>query len=945
MTILLRKHGLLHRGLVLLLWFAPAAFLWPLFGPGVRESFGPFGGTGGQVARIFAFSIFCFIYYEFLLPEFEGFLHNMRAPGEKKREEFLRRCLNVSTGGEIVKETVDRLAAQLGTFHVVAVHYDSSGQPVVTGGGSEYERFLLRPQSLPRGPVRTARDILQTHPDLYTFMEEHAMKSLLPIRHADHLLAVFFLGEGRTEGGDTETLGTALDIVPALAGVFYRNRLAFIRQRRKALAEELQEAEYRKDLLLSNVSHEMKTPLTTILGMVEILLYAWIDDESANAEYFRIVALEARRLKELLEDLEIAAGITPREDPTSLQIKSMLKTKLGRLSHLIEERGMKVQWRLDLPNDRPGRNARLYLPVMIRHLLSNAIRFNNTGQATIQIAGRQDERTNLLELVIRDNGPGIELDQLKHVTDPFYRVDSELTYEVPGIGLGLYLVKTLARKLGGSFQIQSDAGQGTVVTLGLPLYSEGDNLRVYEDLERMRVTFQSLGLHLHVTDSNNRSRPEQETGELQWSGEVSGPAGPAFHASIYGQARPEILTLARHSLEILARMDYRESELEDLSDEMGYNYEELALLSGLTERLAMLEDARTAIDAAVSEAAELVNFNRAFLAEFSGKDLLHLTWSTSARDRTGRELPPDMTALCRNALDQGQNIQEEMDRSLLVILPLLPYSERPAVIVFERFNLKNAFTTIDISFLDAVAVQLAGKLQNLRYTEQEKYLRRVFQRFTPPRVVESVMSKNETAPLASRHTGAILYADFSDFSVLADEMAPEEAIELLDEFLGYMTAPLREENGSVENFTGNGLLAMFFPDLGLENLIVRAVRAALKMQTNRVNFSRARAAQDRPTFMAGIGIHFGTGLIGETGTDRARYSTVIGEAVQIAARLAHRAVRTEAGILVTEPVYRECRDFFTFQNTEYNIREIPGSLYRAFVPGADPGHEAPIRLF
>lgn len=931
-----RQQGFAHRLLSLVLWLAPLALVWPLWSLDLP-------GWQGEALRFGLFALVLCGYYEFVRPELDGWLHFMRGQGEKSREEFHLRCLDVSTGGEIVKETIDRFSDLLGTKHAVGVHYDSTGQPVVTGGGSEYERFLLRPHGLPGRPVRNPDEIRQSHPELHSFMEEHAMKSMLPIRHGDLLLAIFFLGEPLRELRNREVFRTAADIVAPLAGVYYRNRMAYIHKRMRMIEADLRDAEYRKDLLLSNVSHEMKTPLTTILGMVEILLYAWIDDESANAEYFKIVSLEARRLKELLEDLQIAAGIIPREHPSSARVRSMIKAKLADLSHLIEDRGMKVEWRLGLGDDKPGRNARLYLPVIIRHLLTNAIRFNSSGRATITISGDQNEESRELKLVIKDNGPGIEFDQLKHVTDPFYRVDSELTYEVPGIGLGLFLVKTLTRKLGGTFRIDSDAGRGTEVILGVPLYSEGDNLRVYDDLERMRRMFRRVGLRLHVSDLGQ----QQGTGieeDLLWSGNVEGPAGPAFRASIYGEGRPEILDLARQSLELLARMDWRESELEDLTDEIGYNYEELALLSGLSEKLAMLEDSRNAVDMAVQEAAELVHFNRAFLAEWQGENG-SLTWSTSARDRIGHELPSDIAAVCQRVLGGRENAQEEMDRSLLVILPLLPYSERPAVLVFERYNLKNPFTTIDINFLDAVATQLAGKLQNLRYTGEEKYLRRIFQRFTPPRIVESIMKNHREPPTASRRMGAILYADFSDFAGLADELGPEEAVDLLNEFLGYMTSPLREEQGSVENFYGDGLVAMFYQDPGRENLIVRAVRAALKMQTNRLAFNRARSAQDRPTFAAGIGVHFGSGLLGEAGTDRSRFSTVIGEAVRVAARLAHRAARTKAGILVTEPVFRECQDFFTFQNTEYNIREIPGTLYRAFVPGADPGGNAPIRLF
>ena len=935
------RQGPVHRLLMVLAWIAPVLFIWPFFlnpAPDILPAMPP--ALAFALRLILMVAVFAW-YYETVRPELEGLLHFVRTRRQKEREEFQQRCLSVSTGGEIIKETLDRLAALLDTRHVVAVHYDSTGHPVVTGGGSEYERFLLHPQSLPEASARNAEDLRRRNPELFSFMEEHAMKSVVPLRQDDLLLAVFFLGESLQGQRERDTLRALRDVRPPLARVYYRNRLEYIQRSMELLESELRDAEYRKDLLLSNVSHEMKTPLTTILGMVEILLYAWIDDEKANAEYFKIVSLEARRLKELLEDLQIAAGITPREDPSSRQVKSMLKAKLGSLAHLLEDRGMKVEWRLNLPNDRPGRNARLYLPIIVRHLLTNAIRFNSTGQATIQIAGNQSEDTNLLQIVIKDNGPGIELDQLQHVTDPFYRVDSELTYEVPGIGLGLFLVKTLTRKLEGTFHIDSDAGSGTEVTLGIPLYSEGDNLRVYEDLEKMRKIFERAGLRLHVTDTD-RPPPEisdDEDEDLLWAGNIEGPAGPAFHATIFGQTRPEILNLARQSLELLARMDWREAELQDLTEEIGYNYEELSLLSALSEKLSMREDARNTIDIAVQDAAELVNFNRSFVAEFTDKDQLSLTWSTSARDQIGRELPEDIRSVCQRAINQRQNIQEEMDRSLLVILPLMPFSDRPAVMVFERFNLKNPFTSIDINFLDAVATQLAGKLQNLRYTDREKYLRRIFQRFTPARVVDSVMNSNVEPPGASRRVGAILYADFSDFSRLSDEMAPEDAMELLNEFLGYMIAPLTEEQGSVENFFGIGMVALFYQDPGRENLIVRAVRAALKMQTNRAAFNRARSSQDRPTLMTGIGIHYGASLLGEAGSDRSRFSTVIGEAVQVAARLAHRATHIDTGILVTEAVFHECRDFFSFQDTQYNIREIPGILYRAFVPGSDPGSQ------
>jgi len=219
---------------------------------------------------------------------------------------------------------------------------------------------------------------------------------------------------------------------------------------------------------VANVSHELKTPLTSIKGLVETLLGGALEDPGHNRRFVSLIDEDAQRLSRLIDDLLELSQIESKAAPLRLQPV--------RLSGLIEELApafqpqlQKHQVTLDLamPPQTPqvqGNPERLRQVFV--NLIDNAIKFNKPG-GRIMIAARRVGPS--LEITVEDTGVGIPEQDVPRIFERFYRVDKARSRELGGTGLGLAIVKHLVDLHRGTVSVRSRPGHGCVFTLTLPL--------------------------------------------------------------------------------------------------------------------------------------------------------------------------------------------------------------------------------------------------------------------------------------------------------------------------------------------------------------------------------------------------------------------------------------------------------------------------------------------
>lgn len=229
------------------------------------------------------------------------------------------------------------------------------------------------------------------------------------------------------------------------------------------------EAERRLDRLqedfIATVSHELLTPLGFIKGYATTLLRddtIWDDD--TRREFLTIIDEEADRLRELIENLmdssRLQAG-TLRMSFQPLRLDTFLKDMMQRAKSQDED----VHVELDI--DAPG----LQIPAdptrlaqVLDNLLSNAMKYA-PGSPVYVILGKEDQ---VAHITVKDNGPGIPPEHIKHLFERFYRVPSS-NITIRGTGLGLFIVRRIVEAHGGEIKVESVVGRGTAFHIYLPL--------------------------------------------------------------------------------------------------------------------------------------------------------------------------------------------------------------------------------------------------------------------------------------------------------------------------------------------------------------------------------------------------------------------------------------------------------------------------------------------
>ncbi|MGC9977045.1 MAG: ATP-binding protein [Syntrophales bacterium] len=219
---------------------------------------------------------------------------------------------------------------------------------------------------------------------------------------------------------------------------------------------------------VANVTHEIKTPLTAIIGFIETLERGAIKEEATAKKFLHIISENAHRLGRLVDDLLLLSSIelgerTLRFENISIasvidSVLPMFETKAAEKSLTVDKRipdGLPVIWA-----DRDG------MAQILVNILDNAVKFTPSG-GKISISALQDN-SGFVVVRVTDTGTGIQKSEIPRLGERFYRADKARSRELGGTGLGLSIVKHLVKAHKGSIDIESQVGKGTTVSLAFP---------------------------------------------------------------------------------------------------------------------------------------------------------------------------------------------------------------------------------------------------------------------------------------------------------------------------------------------------------------------------------------------------------------------------------------------------------------------------------------------
>ncbi|MFH1359665.1 MAG: PAS domain S-box protein [Candidatus Omnitrophota bacterium] len=242
-----------------------------------------------------------------------------------------------------------------------------------------------------------------------------------------------------------------------------------ITEEKKAKEELIQakiaaeEANNSKSLFLANVSHEVRTPLNAILGMVDMTLDTPLNDE--QKENLITVKDASHNLLDLINDIldlsRIEAGKV-RLEVVDFSLRDVIKNVCRGLHVLARNKGLDLEWQADdgVPDNLKGDPVRLRQVII--NLVNNAIKFTSKGKVSVDVQLKSQEKDDcVLIFSINDTGIGIPQDKLELIFDAFTQADDSITRRYGGTGLGLAICKRLVSLMGGDINVESQEKKGS----------------------------------------------------------------------------------------------------------------------------------------------------------------------------------------------------------------------------------------------------------------------------------------------------------------------------------------------------------------------------------------------------------------------------------------------------------------------------------------------------
>jgi two-component system phosphate regulon sensor histidine kinase PhoR len=221
----------------------------------------------------------------------------------------------------------------------------------------------------------------------------------------------------------------------------------------------------RRDFV-ANVSHELKTPLTSIKGFVETLLAGAIDDKENNRHFLEVIRDHSNRLDTLINDLLALSYIESKEarlEPVEISLKGLTDEILSGFTTQVKEKNLKIH------NEIAGtvliRADKDKIEQVFVNLIGNAIKFNKEN-GFIKIYSQDSD--GCIKIIVEDSGIGIPEKDISRIFERFYRVDKARSRQLGGTGLGLSIVKHIVELHGGLVGVDSTEGIGSKFWFTLP---------------------------------------------------------------------------------------------------------------------------------------------------------------------------------------------------------------------------------------------------------------------------------------------------------------------------------------------------------------------------------------------------------------------------------------------------------------------------------------------
>lgn len=352
------------------------------------------------------------------------------------------------------------------------------------------------------------------------------------------------------------------------------------------------------------------------------------------------------------------------------------------------------------------------------------------------------------------------------------------------------------------------------------------------------------------------------------------------------------------------------SELARLKKHIDKQAERINLLSRLSQALGSVTT--MSLDQIYERSVDLLfHFTPAdrclILLRAPESDELHLVYSRYRPDRAGIQSIPVSRTITTRTFQERQSVlwsQVAADSKApgtlvkhgihsVMCAPLIGRQQLLGVIYADRQSPTDVFEVDDLELLNTVSGPTAIAIDNALAFEQlrrEEITRAAYNRFLPPHLVNKLLANPDAIHLGGiNQTVTILFSDVRGFTTLVEQADPQKVVSALNDYFSEMTEIIFQNNGTLDKFIGDGLMALFGAPESSPDDPTNAVRTAIQMQRRMVSLGQELTRYGFPPISIGIGINTGEVTVGYIGSERRMDYTAIGDAVNLTARLEGKA--------------------------------------------------------